>query len=216
MEELRRVVGERWQMLLAFCRERPRQAAEAGALAVLLCFSAALLLWDASSEEQLTLKQPPVETPSTAQKPNGPSRIEVKGSEEAEAGGELRNPFSMLHETRAEMAAASQSAKEATPQASEKDETANAKAAKQPALPAAKNSAPAVEDMGTAEPQAPALVLKGVASGNGETVAVIRAEGKSKIVTEGENVGGYTVAAIDGDSVTLMGDGGTLVLQLAH
>ncbi|MDY6269157.1 MAG: hypothetical protein SPL39_09385 [Selenomonadaceae bacterium] len=216
MEELRRVVGERWQMLLAFCRERPRQAAEAGALSVLLCFAAALLLWDASSEEQLTLKQPPVETPSTAQKPNGPSRIEVKGSEEAEAGGELRNPFSMLHETRAEMAAASQSAKEATPQASEKDETANAKAAKQSALPAAKTSASAVEDMGAAEPQAPALVLKGVASGNGETVAVIRAEGKSKIVTEGENVGGYTVAAIDGDSVTLMGDGGTLVLQLAH
>ena len=165
---------------------------------------------------RLTRKQPPVETPGTAQKPNGPSRIEVKGSEEAEAGGELRNPFSMLHETRAEMAAASQSAKEATPQASEKDETANAKAAKQSALPAAKTSASAVEDMGAAEPQAPALVLKGVASGNGETVAVIRAEGKSKIVTEGENVGGYTVAAIDGDSVTLMGDGGTMVLQLAH
>ena len=143
-----------------------------------------------------------------------PSRLEVKGAEEAEAGGELRNPFSMLHETRAEMAAAPKPAKEAKPQAAEKNENANAKPAKPPAAPVAKDSAPAVDGAGTAEPQAPALVLKGVASGNGQTLAVIRAGGRSHLVSEGEAVGGYTVASIGDDSVTLDGDGGTLVLQL--
>ena len=213
MEELRRVLEELGQRLRAFCREQPKQAAEVGALALLLCFAAALFLWENVDDERLALKQPPSSAPADA-KQNSPSRLEVKGAEEAEAGGELRNPFSMLHETRAEMAAAPKPAKEAKPQAAEKNENANAKPAKPPAAPVAKDSAPAVDGAGTAEPQAPALVLKGVASGNGQTLAVIRAGGRSHLVSEGEAVGGYTVAAIGDDSVTLDGDGGTLVLQL--
>ena len=213
MEELRRVLEELGQRLRAFCREQPKQAAEVGALALLLCFAAALFLWENVDDERLALKQPPSSAPADA-KQNSPSRLEVKGAEEAEAGGELRNPFSMLHETRAEMAAAPKPVKEAKSQAAEKNETANAKPAKPPAAPVAKDSAPAVDGAGTAEPQAPALVLKGVASGNGQTLAVIRAGGRSHLVSEGEAVGGYTVASIGDDSVTLDGDGGTLVLQL--
>ena len=214
MEELRRMVKERWQKLRAFCQEQPKQAAEAGALVLLLCFAAALFLWKDADDERLALKQPPATSAPAESKQNGPSRLEVKGAEEAEAGGELRNPFSMLHETRAEMAAAPKPVKEAKSQAAEKNETANAKPAKPPAAPVAKDSAPAVDGAGTAEPQAPALVLKGVASGNGQTLAVIRAGGRSHLVSEGEAVGGYTVASIGDDSVTLDGDGGTLVLQL--
>lgn len=214
MEELRRGMEERWQKLRAFCQEQPKQAAEAGALVLLLCFAAALFLWKAADDERLALKQPPATSAPAESKQNGPSRLEVKGAEEAEAGGELRNPFSMLHETRAEMAAAPKPVKEAKSQAAEKNETANAKPAKPPAAPVAKDSAPAVDGAGTAEPQAPALVLKGVASGNGQTLAVIRAGGRSHLVSEGEAVGGYTVASIGDDSVTLDGDGGTLVLQL--
>ncbi len=214
MEELRRGMEERWQKLRAFCQEQPKQAAEAGALVLLLCFAAALFLWKDADDERLALKQPPATSAPAESKQNGPSRLEVKGAEEAEAGGELRNPFSMLHETRAEMAAAPKPVKEAKPQAAEKNETANAKPAKPPAAPVAKDSAPAVDGAGTAEPQAPALVLKGVASGNGQTLAVIRAGGRSHLVSEGEAVGGYTVASIGDDSVTLDGDGGTLVLQL--
>ena len=213
MEELRRVLEELGQRLRAFCREQPKQAAEVGALALLLCFAAALFLWENVDDERLALKQPPSSAPADA-KQNSPSRLEVKGVDEAEATGELRNPFSMLHETRAEMVAAPKPVKEAKPQAAEKNETANAKPAKPPAAPVAKDSAPAVDGAGTAEPQAPALVLKGVASGNGQTLAVIRAGGRSHLVSEGEAVGGYTVAAIGDDSVTLDGDGGTLVLQL--
>ena len=214
MEELRRGMEERWQKLRAFCQEQPKQAAEAGALVLLLCFAAALFLWKDADDERLALKQPPATSAPAESKQNGPSRLEVKGAEEAEAGGELRNPFSMLHETRAEMAAAPKPVKEAKSQAAEKNETANAKPAKPPAAPVAKDSAPAVDGAGTAEPQAPALVLKGVASGNGQTLAVIRAGGRSHLVSEGEAVGGYTVAVIGDDSVTLDGDGGTLVLQL--
>ena len=214
MEELRRGMEERWQKLRAFCQEQPKQAAEAGALVLLLCFAAALFLWKDADDERLALKQPPATSAPAESKQNGPSRFEVKGAEEAEAGGELRNPFSMLHETRAEMVAAPKPVKEAKPQAAEKNETANAKPAKPPAAPVAKDSAPAVDGAGTAEPQAPALVLKGVASGNGQTLAVIRAGGRSHLVSEGEAVGGYTVASIGDDSVTLDGDGGTLVLQL--
>lgn len=214
MEELRRGMEERWQKLRAFCQEQPKQAAEAGALVLLLCFAAALFLWKDADDERLALKQPPATSAPAESKQNGPSRLEVKGAEEAEAGGELRNPFSMLHETRAEMVAAPKPVKEAKSQAAEKNETANAKPAKPPAAPVAKDSAPAVDGAGTAEPQAPALVLKGVASGNGQTLAVIRAGGRSHLVSEGEAVGGYTVASIGDDSVTLDGDGGTLVLQL--
>ena len=214
MEELRRGMEERWQKLRAFCQEQPKQAAEAGALVLLLCFAAALFLWKDADDERLALKQPPATSAPAESKQNGPSRLEVKGAEEAEAGGELRNPFSMLHETRAEMAAAPKPVKEAKSQAAEKNETANAKPAKPPAAPVAKDSAPAVDGAGTAEPQAPALVLQGVASGTGPTLAVIRAGGRSHLVSEGEAVGGYTVASIGDDSVTLDGDGGTLVLQL--
>ena len=214
MEELRRGMEERWQKLRAFCQEQPKQAAEAGALVLLLCFAAALFLWKDADDERLALKQPPATSAPAESKQNGPSRLEVTGAEEAEAGGELRNPFSMRHETRAEMVAAPKPVKEAKPQAAEKNETANAKPAKPPAAPVAKDSAPAVDGAGTAEPQAPALVLKGVASGNGQTLAVIRAGGRSHLVSEGEAVGGYTVASIGDDSVTLDGDGGTLVLQL--
>ena len=214
MEELRRGMEERWQKLRAFCQEQPKQAAEAGALVLLLCFAAALFLWKDADDERLALKQPPATSAPAESKQNGPSRLEVKGAEEAEAGGELRNPFSMLHETRAEMVAAPKPVKEAKSQAAEKNETANAKPAKPPAAPVAKYSAPAVDGAGRVEPQAPALVLKGVASGNGQTLAVIRAGGRSHLVSEGEAVGGYTVASIGDDSVTLDGDGGTLVLQL--
>ena len=124
MEELRRVLEELGQRLRAFCREQPKQAAEVGALALLLCFAAALFLWENVDDERLALKQPPSSAPADA-KQNSPSRLEVKGVDEAEATGELRNPFSMLHETRAEMVAAPKPVKEAKPQAAEKNETAN-------------------------------------------------------------------------------------------
>ena len=213
MEELRRVLEELGQRLRAFCREQPKQAAEVGALALLLCFAAALFLWENVDDERLALKQPPSSAPADA-KQNSPSRLEVKGVDEAEATGELRNPFSMLHETREQMAAAPAPLKEKQPQAAGTPDAAKAADSPKNALPKAPSRASVVEDASAAEPPAPALVLKGVASGNGQTLAVIRADGKSHLVSEGETVGGYTVAAIGDDSVTLAGDGGTLVLQL--
>ena len=216
MEELRRVMEERWQRLRTFCQEQPKQAAEAGALVLLLCFAAALFLWKDADDERLALKQPPPTSVPADATQNSPSRLEVKGADEAEAAGELRNPFSMLHETREQMAAASAPSKEKQPQAAEKPDAAKAVDDKKPAAPKAPSRASVVEDASAAEPPAPALVLKGVASGNGQTLAVIRAGGKSHLVAEGETVGGYTVAAIGDDSVTLAGDGGTLVLQLSN
>ena len=140
----------------------------------------------------------------------------MKGVDEAEATGELRNPFSMLHETREQMAAAPAPLKEKQPQAAGTPDAAKAADSPKNALPKAPSRASVVEDASAAEPPAPALVLKGVASGNGQTLAVIRVGGKSHLVAEGETVGGYTVAAIGDDSVTLAGDGGTLVLQLSN
>ena len=81
-------------------------------------------------------------------KQNGPSRLEVKGAEEAEAGGELRNPFSMLHETREQMAAAPAPLKEKQPQAAGTPDAAKAADSPKNALPKAPSRASVANTQG--------------------------------------------------------------------
>lgn len=204
---------ERWAQVVAYCHVHPKEAAETALLVVLLFVAGA---WYFSGEEETMAVQPKEETsaPKKETKPAG-TRVSVKGAELAAEDGELTNPFSFEHETRAQMAATSPKKQKEKETADEKQtKTATASVPSAPATDP--NPAPTVGESSTIsqEPAAPPLVLKGVAISETDAMAVVIEYGTRKFIHIGEEVAGMSVTAIDRDSVTLVGDSGTMVLRI--
>ncbi|MCI6285042.1 hypothetical protein [Selenomonas sp.] len=215
MEDWREEWRERIARLSECCHAHPKETAETALLVVLLFVAG---VWYVSSEDE-TIAVQPKEAVSTPQKEqHAPeARVAVKGAELAAEQGELTNPFSFEHETRAQMAA--------QPPKKRKDASAKDDVAKQgqqtpvvppmtPSVPTHPTGTDATSSASTDAPAAPPLVLKGVAISETDAVAVVIEYGQRRFVGVGDTLGGMVVTAIDRDSVTLAGDEGTTVLRL--
>lgn len=217
MEDWREEWRERIARLSECCHAHPKETAET-ALLVMLLFIAGV--WYVSSEDETIAVQPKeaVSTPQKEQHAPG-ARVAVKGAELAAEQGELTNPFSFEHETRAQMAA--QPPKKMKEKATAKDGGTNSNKPVIPAPTAPSNAPTNPAGAGTTgseqTPAAPPLVLKGVAISETDAVAVVIEYGVRRFVSIGDTVDGQAVTAIDRDSVTLAGDNGETVLRLpAH
>ena len=151
-----------------------------------------------ASEPENELRQVPAEVPEP--KEEWPVHQAVEGSERAASSKELANPFTMLHETRAEREKA---AKEASA----------VKAAKPMTAPAA--PVPPVAAAPEAATKAPAMpVLKGLMSGAGSQLALLDWGGKSLMLGVGEEAEGIKVEAIEDKRVLISTQQGEKWLDL--
>ena len=209
----REIWRERWARLREYGHAHPKETVETVLLIVLLFVAGA---WYVSADDETLAVQPKeaVNAPQKEQAPLG-TRVTVKGAELAGESGELTNPFSFEHETRAQMAAYPPQKKK---EMSVKDDVAKRGQETTVATPMSSNvpmqtpSTGASAGAGQQEPAAPPLVLKGVAISDADAVAVVIEYGARRFVGVGDTVDGMTVTSIDRDSVTL--DGGAMVLRL--
>lgn len=216
MEDWQEDLRDRVARISEYCHAHPKETVETVLLAVLLLFAAC---WYASDDEETLAVQPkeaPVE-PKKEKNTQG-TRVTVKGAELAEENAELTNPFSFEHETRAQMAALPPKSTKDDKQEKEKAEKQNKPGSSSPPVPAhvPMNAPTARETSNTSlqEPAAPPLVLKGVAISATDAMAVVIEYGQRRFVHIGDSVAGWTVTAIDRDSVTLDGDDGAVILRL--
>lgn len=73
---------------------------------------------------------------------------------------------------------------------------------------------PASSPQGVPKPAPPAKpVLAGVASGGGRYVAIVSLRGESRALKLGEKIGEYQLVRVTGNSATLQGPSGTVLLQ---
>ena len=147
------------------------------ALLLIIVLAGSLL----ASEPENELRQIPAEVPET--KEGRPAHQAVEGSERAASSKELTNPFTMLHETRAERENAARAA------AAEKRASSQTVPAA-PIQPSVK--VPEVKAAIPAEP-----VLRGLMSGAGGQLALIDWGGKSLMLGVGEEAEGIKVEAIE-------------------
>ena len=212
MEEWQEQLREQMEKLHACCHAHPKEAVETALLVVLLLFAG---VWFLSSGDEEAMTVAPQDTASAPkpEKASAGTRVAVKGAELAAENGELTNPFSFEHETKQQMAA-HPSVKKKTNDAAK---TAQANGGALVASSAVAPSSPsgAAGDVPTQEAAEPPLVLKGVGISETDAVAVVIAYGTRSFVRVGDEVAGMTVTAMDRDSVTLAGDGGTTVLWMA-
>ena len=212
MEDWQEEFRERVRRLQGYCRSHPKEAAETVLLFVLLAISASWYFSGDEAEEQIAVKEPP---PAQTQKKAPGAHLAVKGAELAAEDAPITNPFSFEHEERGTMVS-----RPAKKQDGQEKQAGAAEVEKKPMMPgdssvhAGPSTAAPAADTSAPAPAEPALVLKGVAQSATQTLAVIRADGKSHFVSVGDTVGGFTVTAIDGDSVTLAGEAEMRVLRL--
>ena len=200
------------EKLHACCHAHPKEAVETALLVVLLLFAG---VWFLSSGDEEAMTVAPQDTASAPkpEKASAGTRVDVKGAELAAKNGELTNPFSFEHETKQQMAAHPLGKKTKDAANETKANGGNATASSSAAPPASSSSA--AGDVPTQEAAEPPLVLKGVGISETDAVAVVIAYGTRSFVRVGDEVAGMTVTAMDRDSVTLAGDGGTTVLWMA-
>ena len=182
---------------------------------MLLLFAAGWYASAPGEDEAMTVaSQDVASAPKQEKKPAG-ARVDVKGAALAAEHAELTDPFSFAHETKQQRAAHpltkkdAKAAKDAAPA-----QTAKPPASLPPATWSPVAAAPAGGGADAQAPQEPPLVLKGVGISETDAVAVIIAYGQRRFVGIGDTIAGCTVTAIDRDSVTLTGDGGTTVLTM--
>ena len=148
--------------------------------ALLLLVALAGCLFASEPEEDeggLILKEPPAKTEERR-----PAHQAIAGSEQAAASKGLKDPFTLMHETREEKS-----------QAAEKKTAAQAaKPEQSPALPMLPKPAPAAKPPVVQEPK-----LTGIISGAAGQLALIDYGGKSLTLSAGEGAGGITVTAIE-------------------
>lgn len=215
MEDWREEWRERIARLSECCHAHPKETAETVLLVVLLAVAGA---WYVSDDEETIAVQPKeaVSTPQKEQHAPG-ARVAVKGAELAAEQGELTNPFSFEHETRAQMAAQPPKKRKDAPAKDDLAKQSRQTAAASPMAPSVPTHPTGTDASGSTSadaPAAPPLVLKGVAISDTDAVAVVIEYGQRRFVGVGDTVDGQVVTAIDRDSVTLAGDGGTTVLRL--
>ena len=163
----------------------------AGAGIFLLLALAGTWYADEAEKSPLVLQ----EKQETVEKQGGAT--EVIGLQQSLAGGELRNPFSFVHEREGELAQGDLTVK--------KTDMSNP----------APSVAATVDKQSTA-PVAPAISLCGIVEGNGQRLALLRVGSNTVTAAAGEWADGWQVTGIGTATVTVERSGQLLCLNMSE